>query len=129
MSSVAPNSSKNYPTLVSINEAKPGTTHRAFCALQFDIVCTTNFDFLLERQYELTPRSCTPLIDEDQLSINWHGSSIALLKLHGDLNHPKRLIITEEDYGKFLERYPVIATYLANLLITRTAVFDWIQFR
>ena len=108
--------------LVSINEAKPGTTHRAFCALQFDIVCTTNFDFLLERQYELTPRSCTPLIDEDQLSINLHGSSIALLKLHGDLNHPKRLIITEEDYDKFLERYPVIATYLANLLITRTAV-------
>ena len=108
--------------LLSIGEAQPGDTHRAFCNVQFDIVCTTNFDFLLEKQYELTPRSCTPLIDEDQLSIKLYGSSIALLKLHGDLNHPKRLVATEEDYDAFLERYPVIATYLANLLITRTAV-------
>jgi len=51
-----------------------------------------------------------------------HGSSVALLKLHGDLNHPKRLVATEEDYDAFLERYPVIATYLSNFLITRTAV-------
>ena len=108
--------------LVAINEAQPGDTHRAFCAVQFDIVCTTNFDFLLERQYERTPRFCTPLIDEGQLSVNVPGSGIALLKLHGDLNHPNRLVITEEDYDAFLKRYPLIATYLANLLITRTAV-------
>ena len=105
-----------------IREARPGDTHRAFCSVPFDVVCTTNFDFLLERQYELTPRPCTPLIDEDQLSINLHHSSVALLKLHGDLNHPRRLVATEEDYDAFLERYPIMATYLANFLITRTAV-------
>ena len=108
--------------LLGLREAQPGDAHRTFCGVQFDIVCSTNFDFLLERQYELTQRSCIPLIDEDQLSINLPDSSIALLKLHGDLNHPNRLIVTEEDYDKFLERYPIIATYLANLLITRTAV-------
>ena len=107
---------------LSIGEARPGNTHRAFCAVQFDIVCTTNLDFLLERQYELTPKLCTPIIDEDQLSIKLPRSSVALLKLHGDLNHPNRLVATEEDYDTFLERYPSIATYLANLLITRTAV-------
>ena len=108
--------------LLGLREAQPGDAHRTFCGVQFDIVCSTNFDFLLERQYELTQRSCIPLIDEDQLSINLPDSSIALLKLHGDLNHPNRLVVTEEDYDKFLERYPIIATYLANLLITRTAV-------
>ncbi len=108
--------------LLFVSEARPGKTHHAFCSIQFDIVCTTNLDFLLERQYELTPRPCTPLIDEDQLSIKVHGSSVTLLKLHGDLNHPNRLVATEEDYDIFLERYPSVATYLANLLITRTAV-------
>ena len=108
--------------LLYINEAQPGDAHRAFCEIPFDVVCTTNFDFLLERQYELIPKSCTPLIDEDQLSVNVHGLSIALLKLHGDLNHPNRLVVTEEDYDAFLERYPVLATYLANFLITRTPV-------
>lgn len=108
--------------LLHISKATPGAAHRAFCDVPFDIVCTTNFDFLLERQYELMPRPCTPLVEEGQLSINLQGSSIALLKLHGDLNHPSRLVATEEDYDAFLERFPVLATYLANLLITRTPV-------
>ena len=108
--------------LLFIDEAEPGKTHRAFCALKFDIICTTNFDFLLERQYARNSISYTPLISEDQLSIKLPNSHIALLKLHGDLHHPDRLVATEEDYDAFLDRYPVIATYLANLLITRTPV-------
>jgi hypothetical protein len=36
-----------------IGKARPGAAHQAFARLQFDIVCTTNFDFLLERAYEL----------------------------------------------------------------------------
>ncbi|MFD1875553.1 SIR2 family NAD-dependent protein deacylase [Hymenobacter bucti] len=50
-------------------------------------------------------------------------SGVGLLKLHGDLHHPKRLVATEEDYDKFLNSYPMLATFLANLLITRTAFF------
>ncbi len=42
--------------LLLIKEAEPGDTHRAFCSIPFDIVCTTNFDFLLERQYDAIPR-------------------------------------------------------------------------
>ena len=73
-----------------VDVATPGSAHRAFCAIPFDLVCTTNFDFLLERQYASSPRSCTPLIDEDQLSVNLRESGVALLKLHGDLHHPTR---------------------------------------
>jgi hypothetical protein len=108
--------------LLHISEARPGEAHKAFCSIQFDIVCTTNFDFLLERQYELIPRHCTPLIDEEQLAVNLKESGTALLKLHGDLNHPSRLVAAETDYDRFLHSFPLLATYLANLLITRTAV-------
>lgn len=102
--------------------ARPGEAHKAFCSILFDIVCTTNIDFILERQYEAHPRYCRPVIDEDHLAINDRSSATVLLKLHGDLHHPARLVLTEEDYDSFLERYPLLATYLANLLITRTAV-------
>jgi hypothetical protein len=105
-----------------VDQARPGEAHRAFCSLLFDIVCTTNFDFLLERQYEMTRRYCRPIIDEDHLAVNARDNATALLKLHGDLHHPTRLVATEEDYDSFLEKYPLLATYLANLLITRTAV-------
>lgn len=105
-----------------INEARPGDAHRAFCSILFDIVCTTNVDFLLERQYEATPRHCRPIVDEDHLAVNDRSNTTALLKLHGDVHHPGRLVLTEEDYDSFLAKYPLLATYLANLLITRTAV-------
>ena len=81
-----------------------------------------NFDFLLGRQYELIPRHCTPLVDEDQLAVNLRETGTALLKLHGDLHHPSRLVAAETDYDRFLHSFPLLATYLANLLITRTAV-------
>jgi len=108
--------------LLLIDKARPGDAHKAFCSIPFDLVCTTNFDFLIERQYELIPRHCVPLIDEDQLSVNVKEAGVALLKLHGDLHHPARLVATETDYDRFLSQFPLLSTYLANLLITRTAV-------
>jgi hypothetical protein len=86
-------------------------------------LCTTNFDFLLERQYEATPHYVYPVVDEEQLSIGAGNAGTLLLKLHGDLRHPGRLVVTEADYDGFLANYPLLATYLANQLITKTAVF------
>ena len=34
-----------------VNEMFPGETHLSFCRLYFDIICTTNFDFLLEAAF------------------------------------------------------------------------------
>src|SRR5690349_1126475 len=110
--------------MLLIREAQPGNAHKEFCTLPFDIVCTTNFDFLLERQYDLTPRYVYPVVDEDQLSINSAGNAgTLLLKLHGDLRHPNRLVVSEADYDGFLARFPLLATYLSNQLITKTAMF------
>ena len=109
--------------LLLVREAQPGNAHKAFCTIPFDIVCTTNFDFLLERQYDLTPQYVYPVVDEEQLSINAGNAGTLLLKLHGDLRHPSRLVVTEADYDGFLSRYPLLATYLSNQLITKTAMF------
>jgi hypothetical protein len=71
----------------------------------------------------LTPHYVYPVVDEEQLSINPGTAGTLLLKLHGDLRHPARLIVTETDYDGFLSSYPLLATYLANQLITKTALF------
>ena len=109
--------------ILLIRDAQPGSAHKEFCTIPFDIVCTTNFDFLLERQYDLTPRYVYPVVDEEQLSINGGNAGTLLLKLHGDLHHPNRLIVTESDYDGFLTSFPLLATYVSNQLITKTAVF------
>lgn len=105
-----------------VRVARPGRTHAAFCRVPFDLVCTTNLDFLLEQQYSRLHRHCTPIIDETQLVVNTRSAGVNLLKFHGDLHHPNRLVVTEEDYAGFLSRYPLLATYVANLSITRTLV-------
>lgn len=105
-----------------IRNSRPGEAHKEFCSIQFDIVCTTNFDFLLELGFQSASRYFFPIIDEEQLSTNLNSAGTTLLKLHGDIHHPSRLVVTEGDYDGFLSRYPLIATYLSNLLITRTAV-------
>ena len=105
-----------------IDNSSPGRAHEAFARLRFDVVSTTNIDFLLERQYDALGRYCYPIIEEDQLSASLIPGSVALLKLHADVHHPDRLVVTEKDYDGFVGRYPLLATYFANLLITRTAV-------
>ena len=70
--------------LLLIRDAQPGIAHKEFCTIPFDIVCTTNFDFLLERQYDATPHYVYPVVDEDQLSIGLGNAGTLLLKLHGE---------------------------------------------
>ena len=109
--------------LLHMGMVKPGDTHKAFCQLQFDIVCTTNFDHLLEDSYRQLLRPCNPIISEAQLSVAPSKNEPTLLKMHGDISHPDRMVATEEDYDKFLDGNPLLATYLSNLLITRTPLF------
>jgi hypothetical protein len=49
------------------------------------------------------------VVDEEQLSINASNAGTLLLKLHGDLRHPNRLIVSEADYDGFLASYPLLA--------------------
>lgn len=109
--------------LLHINTAQPGPAHTSFCRLPFELVCTSNFDFLLERGYEIVGRYCRPIIEEEQLSISLDGPVVTLLKFHGDLHHPTRMVMTEDDYSLFISQYPLVATFLANILISKTAWF------
>jgi hypothetical protein len=109
--------------LLLIDEAQPGAAHKAFCKIPFELIFTTNFDFLLERGYGLVGRGCTPITGEDQLVTGPLGSSVRVVKLHGDLHHPDKLVIVEHDYDATLQRFPLMATFLANMLIHNTAFF------
>lgn len=78
--------------LLFIDIAKPGRAHAAFAQIPFDIVITTNFDFLLEDAYKTRDQPCLPILDEDQLSTSIpnqlpdNRNIVRLLKIHGDLH-------------------------------------------
>jgi hypothetical protein len=106
-----------------VESARPGKAHRAFVRLPFDTVYTTNFDLLLEDAYSEAIRPFRSLVGELQLP--FHAGQIAsnIVKMHGDLRHEEHIIVTQRDYESYMERYPVVATHLSAMLITRTPMF------
>jgi len=108
--------------LLLVDEVEPSVVQLAFARLPFDMVVTTNADFLLESAYKQQCRPCIPLLGESQLSASRRPESTYLLKLHGDLRHPDDLVMTEDDYDGFLRRKPLLATYLSWWLLTREPV-------
>lgn len=106
-----------------ITTIQPAKAHEEFCKIPFERVVTTNFDFLLEQAYARISKYCIPLISEDQLAVGDSQAGVRLLKLHGDLHHPNRLVVTEEDYDAFVTSLPLLATHLSSLLIDHTALF------
>lgn len=108
--------------LLLVNEVVPGEVHQSFAQLPFDIIVTTNVDFLIEQAYREQRRPCLPLLGESQLTIQRRPEATYLLKFHGDLNHPDSLVVTEDDYDGFLQRHPVLTTFLSSLFLDREPV-------
>ncbi len=102
-----------------INQLKPGNTHRSFCDLYFDTICTTNFDFLIEQTLNEKHIPFSMIVSEERLPISTHEKT-KLIKLHGDFNHPEKMVITENDYDTFIEKNKILSTYISNLFITKT---------
>ena len=106
-----------------VDDARPGRSQVSFAQLPFDTVYTTNFDLLLENAYAAAGRPFRSLVGELQLPFHAGQTATSIVKMHGDLRHEEHITLTQADYDRFLERYPVVATHLSAMLITRTPLF------
>lgn len=78
-------------------------------------IITTNYDKMIEDIF-----SFNPLIGNDILLSNPYGS---VYKIHGCVSSPDKIIITEDDYNKFDERYELIRAQLLSLFIHNPIIF------
>ena len=106
-----------------VDQSKPGEAHRTFVNLPFDTIYTTNFDLLLEDACGITHKPYRSLVGELQMPFHGGPFTSTIVKMHGDLRHEEYMIVTREDYDGYLSSFPVIATHLSAMLITRTALF------
>jgi len=102
---------------------EPGNVHVAFVSLPFDTIYTTNFDLLLEEACERVKKPYRSLVGELQMPFFGGPHTTNIVKMHGDLRHEEHMIVTEEDYATYLDKYPVVSTHLSAMLITKTALF------
>jgi hypothetical protein len=114
---------RNLRDWLHIRSAKPGPAHLGFAKLPFPQILTTNFDFLLERAYEASGKTCLPVVDEDLLPFGLPDGETRIIKMHGDLHHPSNLVLTEDDYDTFASQHQEMAFTVYNLLVAHTPLF------
>lgn len=100
-------------------EIQPGDTYKAFCKLFTGTICTTNFDSLIEDTFTMLHQPVSVVVTKDRLTVGSKNER-RIIKLHGDFNHPDKMVITEHDYDVYLDENPIFATYIANLFISNT---------
>ena len=78
-------------------------------------VITTNYDSLIEEEFGFQP-----LVGNDILLSNPYGS---VYKIHGCITDPKKIIVTEQDYQDFDEKYELIRAQLLSIFIHNPIIF------
>lgn len=78
-------------------------------------IITTNYDELIEELFQFKP-----LVGNDILLSNPYGS---VYKIHGCVKKPEKIIITEDDYKIFDEKYELIKAQLLSLFIHNPIIF------
>lgn len=98
---------------------RPGDAHRLLVKCFRGVICTTNFDTLIESAFLEEGANPIVVTSEDGLA-TLNDKAPAVLKIHGDLNHPEKLVVTESDYDSFINNNPLLCTYISSLFITKT---------
>lgn len=105
--------------ILQSDHIRPGDAHRLLVESFRGVVCTTNFDSLIESAF--VEKGINPIVitSEDGLS-TLNDKKVSVIKVHGDLNHPERLVVTESDYDAFISKNPLLCTYISSLFVTKT---------
>ncbi len=78
-------------------------------------IVTTNYDEFIEQTFEFNP-----LVGNDILLSNPYGS---VYKIHGCVSDPQKIIITDDDYKIFDDKYELIKAQLLSLFIHNPIIF------
>ncbi|MDR4490042.1 MAG: SIR2 family protein [Candidatus Nitrosocosmicus sp.] len=79
-----------------MDKIRPGKVHKLLAKLPFKTIITTNFDTLIERSFTMET-NVNKIYDSDDFLLK-RREDFKLVKLHGDFDLIRTIIITKEDY-------------------------------
>jgi hypothetical protein len=103
--------------------AAPSSAHEALARLPINTMWTSNYDDLLERSLNAAGRRVVTKKSGKSLSVVTATADALVLKLHGDLSDPGSLIITRDDYARYMTLHPGFRDRLKVDLTERTFLF------
>lgn len=89
---------------------------------------TTNYDKLIEKELEKVNRRADVKIDSDQLTTALEDRDAVVYKMHGDVDHPAKAVLTKDDYVLYDKNRPLYKNTLSGDLISKRFLFIGFSF-
>ena len=97
--------------------------HKILARLPIKTYWTTNYDKLIEESLRAAGKVADVKYDIDQLKFTKPKRDAIVYKMHGDVEHPDKAVLTKDDYEKYpLIRGPFI-TALSGDLVSKSFLF------
>ena len=100
--------------------SKPNELHTLIEKIAPKHIITTNYDSLLEDQFENGLRKYN-VVAEDK-DIPYTSSERYLIKMHGDFRK-KNIVLKEDDYLDYALNFPMVSTLIQSLIMNHTLLF------
>lgn len=104
---------------------QPAPIHDSIVQLGSRIVATPNFDKILESRMQALPHNPVRIKNyyDTDIAMAARGSTSVLLKVHGTIDQPDRMIFSRADYAKARVRHRSFYSVLESLALTHTFLF------
>ncbi len=89
---------------------------------------TTNYDDIIEKGIKAANRNPDVKFESDQLSVMKRDRDAIVYKMHGDVEHPAKAVLTKEDYELYEYRRPLFRTALKGDLVSKIFLFIGFSF-
>lgn len=109
-------------------EAETTENHKILSRLPITTFWTTNYDVLIENSLKEANKIADVKHEVDQLSVTRPKRDAVIYKMHGDVSHPTKAVITKEQYENYHKTHEPFITALSGDLISKTFLFIGFSF-
>jgi hypothetical protein len=102
---------------------EPTENHALLARLPIQTYWTTNYDRLIEDALEAGGRRVDAKYTNEQLAITRRGRDAVVYKMHGDIEHPDKAVLSKDDYERYHNTHAPFITALSGDLVEKTFLF------
>lgn len=107
---------------------EPSENHRLLARLPIRTFWTTNYDRLLESALQSSGKRVDAKYTNAQLATTRRGRDVTIYKMHGDVEHPDKAILTKDDYERYTSTHSPFIEALSGDLVEKTFLFIGFSF-
>lgn len=107
---------------------EPSENHSCLVRLPIQTYWTTNYDRLIEKALEASGKRVDAKYTNEHLATTKRGRDAVVYKMHGDIEHPDKAVLTKDDYQRYHVTHGPYITALLGDLVERTFLFIGFSF-